>query len=84
MFRHPDGALPERVQTLTVLGYAIAQGDLDKVKAIMKTEQHWLLNDADYSGNTPIVSLRNNGVLICDPPSLFDLLIGMCYFILSC
>ncbi|KAJ5649649.1 uncharacterized protein N7484_003372 [Penicillium longicatenatum] len=54
MFRHPDGALPERVQTLTVLGYAIAQGDLEKVKTIMKTEQHWLLNDADYSGNTPI------------------------------
>ncbi|KAJ5524496.1 hypothetical protein N7494_011146 [Penicillium frequentans] len=54
VFRHPDGALPERVQTLTVLGYAIAQGDLEKVKTIMKTEQHWLLNDADYSGNTPI------------------------------
>ncbi|KAJ5786106.1 uncharacterized protein N7503_011318 [Penicillium pulvis] len=54
VFRHPDGALPERVQTLTVLGYAIAQGDLDKVMTIMKTEQHWLLNDADYSGNTPI------------------------------
>ncbi|KAJ5947637.1 hypothetical protein N7466_000652 [Penicillium verhagenii] len=54
VFRHPDGALPERVQTLTVMGYAIAQGDLEKVKTIMKTEQHWLLNDADYSGNTPI------------------------------
>ncbi|KAJ5718680.1 hypothetical protein N7488_004326, partial [Penicillium malachiteum] len=54
VFRHPDGALPERVQTLTVMGYAIAQGDLEKVKTIMKTEHHWLLNDADYSGNTPI------------------------------
>ncbi|KAJ5653321.1 hypothetical protein N7490_000324 [Penicillium lividum] len=54
VFRHPDGVLPERVQTLTVMGYAIAQGDLDKVKTIMKTEQHWLLNDADYSGNTPM------------------------------
>ncbi|KAJ5919956.1 hypothetical protein N7454_009791 [Penicillium verhagenii] len=54
VFRHPDGALPERVQTLTVMGYAIAQGDLEKVKTIMRTEQHWLLNDADYSGNTPI------------------------------
>ena len=56
VFRHPDGALPDRVQTLTVMGYAIAQGDLDKVKGIMKTEHHWLLNDADYSGNTPMVS----------------------------
>ncbi|KAJ5256667.1 hypothetical protein N7478_012771 [Penicillium angulare] len=54
IFRHPDGALPERVQTLTMLAYAIAQGDLDKVQTIMKIEHHWLLNDADYSGNTPI------------------------------
>lgn len=56
VFRHPDGALPERVQTLTAMGYAIAQGDLERVKTILKTEHHWLLNDADYSGNTPIVS----------------------------
>ncbi|KAJ5083240.1 hypothetical protein N7456_012667, partial [Penicillium angulare] len=54
IFRHPDGALPERVQTLTMLAYAIAQGDIDKVETIMKIEHHWLLNDADYSGNTPI------------------------------
>jgi hypothetical protein len=56
VFRHPDGALPERVQTLTAMGYAIAQGDLERVQTILKTEHHWLLNDADYSGNTPIVS----------------------------
>lgn len=56
MFRHPDGGLPGRVQTLTALGYAIGHGDLERVKTIMKTEHHWLLNDADYSGNTPIVS----------------------------
>lgn len=56
VFRHPDGALPERVQTLTAMGYAIAQGDLERVKTILKAEHHWLLNDADYSGNTPIVS----------------------------
>jgi lysophospholipase len=55
MFRHPDGALPERVQTLTTLGYAIAQGDLERVQEIFKIEHHWILNDADYSGNTPIV-----------------------------
>ncbi|KAJ5183986.1 hypothetical protein N7492_001602 [Penicillium capsulatum] len=54
VFRHPDGALPERIQTLTLMGYAIAQGDLERVKEIMKIEHHWLLNDADYSGNTPI------------------------------
>lgn len=56
VFRHPDSALPERIQTLTVLGYAIAQGDFARVQEIIKTEPHWILNDADYSGNTPIVS----------------------------
>ena len=56
VFRHPDGPLPERVQTLTAMAYAIAHGDLERVKTILKTEHHWLLNDADYSGNTPIVS----------------------------
>lgn len=56
VFRHPDGALPERVQALTVLGYAIAQGDLARVEEIVNSEHDWLLNDADYSGNTPVVS----------------------------
>lgn len=60
VFRHPDGALPERIQTLTAMGYAIAQGDLERVQTILKTEHHWLLNDADYSGNTPIVSEAPN------------------------
>lgn len=55
VFRHPDGPLPERVQTLTVMGYAIANGDLSRVQMVMNSEHHWLLNDADYSGNTPIV-----------------------------
>ncbi|KAJ5442867.1 Asparaginase/glutaminase [Penicillium cf. griseofulvum] len=54
IFRHPDGTLPERIQTLTSMGYAISLGDLEKVQVITRTEHHWLLNDADYSGNTPI------------------------------
>ncbi|PLN83327.1 putative lysophospholipase [Aspergillus taichungensis] len=54
VFRHPDGALSERVRGLANLGYAIAQGDLDRVEAIVKSEYYWLLNDCDYSGNTPI------------------------------
>ncbi|KAL5334388.1 asparaginase-domain-containing protein [Aspergillus crustosus] len=54
VFRHPDGALPERIQALTILGYAIAQGDLARVEEIVRIEHHWLLNDADYSGNTPV------------------------------
>lgn len=57
MFRHPDGALSERLTALTALGYAIAQGDLDKVQELVKAENKnmWILNDADYSGNTPVV-----------------------------
>lgn len=55
VFRHPDGALHSRIQSLAALGYTIAHGNLDKVKDIMRGEQDWLLNDADYSGNTPLV-----------------------------
>jgi lysophospholipase len=36
------------------MGYAIAHGDLEKVQAITKTEHHWLLNDADYSGKEEV------------------------------
>jgi lysophospholipase len=56
IFRHPDGTLPDRVKNLAALGYAIAQGNLDKVLEVMRGEPNWLLNDADYSGNTPLVS----------------------------
>jgi hypothetical protein len=57
VFRHPDGVLPEQARILTALGYAIAQGDLKKVKDIMERENVWVLNDADYAGNTPVVCL---------------------------
>lgn len=55
VFRHPDSTLPKRVKTLTMLGYAIAQGNLASVQEIISNEPDWILNDADYSGNTPIV-----------------------------
>ncbi|KAK2861088.1 hypothetical protein FQN49_004552 [Arthroderma sp. PD_2] len=54
LFRHPDGSLPDRVKSLTALGYAISHGDLGQVTDIMRGDQKWLLNDADYSGNTPL------------------------------
>lgn len=57
VFSHPDGALPERLQTLTTLGYAIARADLPRVQDIFKITHdahQWLLNEADYSGNTPV------------------------------
>ena len=80
VFRHPDGALPERVQTLTAMGYAIAQGDLERVKTILKTEHHWLLKDADYSGNTPIVSRR----IFFKIANLQICAIAPDYFLLAC
>jgi lysophospholipase len=55
VFRHPDGLLPERVKSLAAMGYAISQGNLEKLKDIMRTERDLLLSDADYSGNTPLV-----------------------------
>lgn len=55
-FRHPDGSgLSARTTTLTALGYAIAKGDFEKVQDLMKGENNQILNDSDYSGNTPLV-----------------------------
>ncbi|PGH26915.1 60kDa lysophospholipase, partial [[Emmonsia] crescens] len=54
VFQHPDGVLPQRVKSLAALGYAIAHGNLEKVKDILRGEEEWILNDADYSGNTPL------------------------------
>ena len=55
-FCHPEGILSERVQSLTVLGYAIAQGEMAHVTEAIKSGHSWLVNDADYSGNTAMVS----------------------------
>ena len=58
LFEHPKGApLSPHVASLTGLGYAIAQGDIQAVREAMRGEPEWLLNEADYEGNTPLVSL---------------------------
>ncbi|KAI9750828.1 MAG: hypothetical protein M4579_006290 [Chaenotheca gracillima] len=54
LFQHPDGQLPQKLASLTSLGYAITKGDLAAVNEIMRGEPEWLLNEADYSGNTPL------------------------------
>ena len=57
-FEHPkSGDLTPEVSNLTALGYAIQDGDLDGVREVIRRESRWLLNDADYSGNTPMVSV---------------------------
>lgn len=59
-FEHPkSGDLTPEVSNLTALGYAIQDGDLGAVREINKRESRWLLNDADYSGNTPMVSIES-------------------------
>lgn len=53
-FEHPS-ALPQHISNLTVLSYAIAKGTLEELRGLLKDEMQWLLNEADYSGNTPLV-----------------------------
>jgi lysophospholipase len=56
-FQHPEsGTLTPQLSSLTALAYAVRAGELQGAKDTMKGENHWLLNDADYSGNTPLVS----------------------------
>lgn len=53
-FEHPSG-LPQHLSNLTALSYAIAKGNLKELRDLLKDEMQWLLNEADYSGNTPLV-----------------------------
>ena len=55
VFEHPGGNLPMKVENLTRLGYAISNGDVSQVEELLKGKLGWLLNEADYSGNTPLV-----------------------------
>lgn len=58
MFQHPpdSGTLTPELSNLAALAYAIRAGDLQAVRDVVRGESRWLLNDADYSGNTPLVS----------------------------
>ena len=56
VFRHPSPTLSSKVTNLTAIHYAITEGNLAKVKDLLKLEPEWLLNKPDYSGNTPLVS----------------------------
>jgi len=54
-FHHPDGgALTPQRTNLTALGYSVRDGNLQGAKDVMRGESKFLLNDADYSGNTPL------------------------------
>jgi lysophospholipase len=58
-FEHPSrsGVLTPELSSLTALGYAVQKGDLQATKDIIRGEPRWLLNDADYQMNSPVVSV---------------------------
>ena len=56
VFQHPGEERSDHLSNLSRAGYAIADGDLNQVRAIAEHEPRWFLNAADYSGNTPLVS----------------------------
>ena len=56
------GLLEPRVARLTKLGYAISEGNLEGVKEVLAFEggrNEFLVNDTDYSGNTPLVGQQH-------------------------
>ncbi|KAL8962171.1 MAG: hypothetical protein Q9193_001388 [Seirophora villosa] len=52
-FQHPRG-LPSHLAELTAQGYAIASGNIQAVEDALGGNLKHLLNEADYSGNTPL------------------------------
>ncbi|KAH0564962.1 hypothetical protein GP486_001656 [Trichoglossum hirsutum] len=54
LFTHPNEQLTPKLASLAALGYTITKGDLEGVREVMRGEREWLLNEADYSGNTPL------------------------------
>lgn len=63
VFRHPSPKLSFKKTNLTAVHYAIADGNIAKVKDILRNENEWLLSQTDYSGNTPLVSNANLSVV---------------------
>ena len=55
-FEHPQDYLPRRMKNLAVLNYTIARGAIEEFRDLMYGELEWMLNESDYSGNTPLVS----------------------------
>ena len=57
-FRNPRSRqLPHSLENLTSLSYAISNGNLAETKELLTGDLGWLLNEADYAGNTPLVNI---------------------------
>ena len=54
VFSHPNGTLSPQISTLTALSYAIRDGEMNLVKEIMRGESRQILDQPDYSGNSPL------------------------------
>jgi hypothetical protein len=54
-FAHPSSLLPVKLSLLTALGYAITSGSQKGISSVLKESKEFLLNEFDYSGNTPLV-----------------------------
>lgn len=55
LFSHPNSHLPPMLAALSSLGYSIQDQNLEEIRHILKESNHFLLNQFDYSGNTPLV-----------------------------
>jgi lysophospholipase len=55
-FSHPNAGLSPALSSLSALGYAIQDQNLQDIHIILKESNQFLLNQFDYSGNTPLVS----------------------------
>ncbi|KAK6521264.1 hypothetical protein TWF506_001489 [Arthrobotrys conoides] len=54
LFEHPG--LTPKMESVSRLGYAIRDGDLDEIERVLVAQEGWLLNEVDYAGRTPLVS----------------------------
>lgn len=86
-FQHPTYELSRPLSHLTSLSYAISNGNLAEVKELLTGDLGWLLNEADYAGNTPLVSFlipfpphagKYGGVIICRLTNAFHLITAYC------
>lgn len=65
VFEHPSSQLSPPLASLSALGYAVANGQIESVQEILINGSDLLLNEADYSGNTPMVGLpKSHAALI--------------------
>ncbi|KAF3202347.1 hypothetical protein TWF192_002251 [Orbilia oligospora] len=52
LFEHPG--LTPKMESISRLGYAIRDGDLDEIERVLVAQEGWLLNEVDYAGRTPL------------------------------